>query len=375
MDLETRQIFINSSYNNIQTSSDGSEYSASLVNPIKTDDEHTDIYVAVQSFSFYNVFYNVDEEDRLIFKCHTSYGGESHTFYVEVYIPEGNYAISDITSNWSDYYVYNHNKYVGSKPTTWTTKISEFSAFPGVDSTIKALPQTLSYSTTKNKLYFDWTNTTTVALAPYHTIDLTVVATGENDDNLIRRLGWLKPVGTSTPYSVTRTVTNVGGSFPIQFSVTNAYATYMVNTQAYSGLYVHMENISGSNCTSADDFQMSDVLLVVPVYTAFNYPQNYSPQELTWLRIQDGRLANFRIKITDSDGYKVDFQSQPWHLTLCWRSGQPFDYQTTAQDTGRATVPITFQGKQNMDPLLSSVDNQNNGNYTFTQNKFHRTGF
>lgn len=377
---DIKLIFIESQYGNSQSDELGSDYLVTIPSPIITENEHSAIGIALNTFQFVNGMYNCEAGDRWVFSC-TSVA-YPNGILIEIYIPEGFYTVTELINVYPNFYVFNHGQYLGPKPTE-----KEFYAFNRTVSTftltdlkahtttvtIPVLPSYIEVSTSLGKVgfQFDQLNITDSYLGDtshhyqdYATTLCQFYLTGGNNNNWYKRLGVISELltrsyGIITEGSITQTIHVASNNLSWNTTSSLCYAQYILSLLRINQIYVHLDLMGGVNISSTDNFHDSDILSVIPVSGSFGESCIYQPQHMVWHTLPTTNITNFRITLTDASGTKLDFNDLSWGMTLAYKELE-YDY-TKDQfpiEGQRAPIVLSHADAREMDPLYKAMDYQ-----------------
>ena len=354
-----------SNFNNLSTDPSAKYYNAHLDSSLNSSDEHIDIEIALHSVTFTNNFYNVHENDRLIFYCVDQSGNSN---YVEVLVAAGYYTTTDFNLNWPNFPAYNHGPYIGAKPDYYTvtktvTTLKNGGSTYNNGTIATYLPNTLNIELIQTKFSFENSSSNNVILANVGYLMKSVkLALPGNVLGLPIHMGFLNrhdSVETNIYEALFNVVETAPGSGFYFAEITNISQMFpwCYNMFAHEFLMLNFLEADMDNLNSYDKFQLGKTVLVVPINAPHGVSQTWADPNPIYHSVTDGKLLGIHIDWKDPNGDVVDFNNTQWCVNFVYRFAAP-DYGNFSLANERRTVAVTNQDRQNIDvftpPLLHS---------------------
>jgi hypothetical protein len=317
--------------------SNQSTFSSNLDVAITTEHSHEELYLALKSFTFTNMFYNSLKAFRLRFGLdYSSYQNTVSKRYIEEYVMnEGNFDVFGFQSEYTTYLL-------GSRNLTPPKNV-----FSNTDLGLSASPESkkVSMPTTFQRMVFNENNRKLsfeldAFTLTYKTSEITpntipciprrLLIEMQNDTEEIYDYWGIFRPGDSSVYFEGRRFIEIPLTFTISTKeVTNVQYTqfifskvvYECNWPVYlrtvDYIDVMCENVQATNYSSnSAKLSLSSVLARIPVLSDFGQTQTVSIQVLDYIPIQQSQLNSIRIQLSNNDNL-INMQKTCFLCELC----------------------------------------------------------
>lgn len=348
-----------STFNNQTIDLTGKYFNAHLDSSINSADEHIDIEIALHSVTLTNAFYNIHENDRLVFLSTTQDGVSS---YVEVLIPPGYYTAADLVLGWPSFPAWNHGSYLGSKPDSFNVSKTVTTLKNGGtnnnNGTIACyLPDTLAIGSTSYRFYFTNSNVNhvNVTLKGLLMQKITLVIPG-TILGLPIKWGFLNRLDVSlNSFQALFTATDLGtGNYYAQIQSGTGICPYCANLVAHEFLQLNFLEADMENLNSVEKFQINKTVLIVPIGAPHGVSQTWADPNPIYHSVTDGKLLGMHIDWKDPNGDVVDFNNTQWCANFVYRFVLP-NYAYNPLESERRQVAITRQDQKALDPFTPTI--------------------